>query len=102
MASKFNKFVNSNEVQNIKKPLFKSFVSSYGFNPNLIDDETEKSVYWTAVPGEIEQMKYFKFTDFRSRREFNSRRQDGANAALNGVINASTYKDKAANYFKKS
>lgn len=102
MASKFNKFINSNEVQNIKKPLFKSFVSSYGFNPNLIDDETEKSVYWTAVPGEIEQMKYFKFTDFRSRREFNSRRQDGANAALNGVINASTYKDKAANYFKKS
>lgn len=72
------------DLKSIGNKVLNAYASTIGLS---LGDDTEYN-YWTTPPSEMHRIKYFKFSDFRTRRPFLQRRQDGANAALNGVINA--------------
>ena len=99
-------FKNTNQVENVKnqpvdigRAYSNSIASSVGLDLEW-SDNSDTPTYWTLPASSLSRIKYVKFTDFRSRRQFLDRRQDGANAALNGVKTALTYKN--ADFVKRS
>jgi len=97
------KFTNTNvlskpDLKSIGNKVLNAYASTLGLQ---LTDDTDYN-YWTTPPSEMNRIKYFKYSDFRTRRAFLQRRQDGANAALNGVISALNEKGSAGDRLKKS
>lgn len=99
--AKLQNFINTNEVLNIKNAA-KTIASAYASSIGIRLDEDDNPTFWTLPGKDLYRIKYFKYADFRYRRNFTDRPQNGANAALNGVLNALTFKDTATNRLKKS
>ncbi len=96
-------FTNTNvlskpDLKSIGNKVLNAYASTVGLQ---LTDDTDYN-YWTTPPSEMHRIKYFKYSDFRTRRPFLQRRQDGANAALNGVISAIKDKDGLGDRIKKS